>query len=123
MGQIKHLIYACLIIIVSFVAYTTLSSFSDVTIIKEKEAVELWRGTTTLVETPVNAEGKRLFQQHCQTCHGINKNFTGPALKGFTQRGPWTKRENIYKWIKNPAAFMSTNKYTQGLKQKYGVIR
>ena len=45
--------------------------------------------------------------------------MVGPALSGFTQRGPWTNRENIYAWIKNPSAFMAGNAYVQGLKTKY----
>ena len=71
----------------------------------------------------INAqEGKQLFQQNCQTCHALDKNLTGPALRGFTERGPWGDKENIYSWIKNPAAFMANDKYTQDLKAQYGVI-
>jgi len=71
----------------------------------------------------INAqEGKQLFQQHCQTCHSLDKQLTGPALRGFTERGPWGDKENIYKWIHNPAAFMATDKYTQDLKAQYGSI-
>ena len=68
------------------------------------------------------AEGKQLFQQNCQTCHALDKQLTGPALRGFTERGPWGDKENIYKWIHNPAAFMATDPYTQGLKAQYGSI-
>jgi len=68
------------------------------------------------------AEGKTLFQQNCQTCHALDKQLTGPALRGFTERGPWGDKENIYKWIHNPAAFMATDKYTQDLKNQYGSI-
>ena len=49
------------------------------------------------------AEGKTLFQQNCQSCHALDKNLTGPALRGVSGRGPWGDREEIYKWSKNPA--------------------
>jgi len=68
------------------------------------------------------AEGKQLFQQNCQTCHALDKQLTGPALRGFTQRGPWTEKQNVYDWIHNPAAFMQKDKYTQDLKAQYGSI-
>jgi len=68
------------------------------------------------------AEGKQLFQQQCQTCHALDKNLTGPALRGFKQRGPWGDQKEVYKWIHNPAAYMATNKYTQDLKNQYGAI-
>jgi len=68
------------------------------------------------------AEGKTLFQQNCQSCHALDKNLTGPALRGFVNRGPWGDREEIYKWIKNPAAYMAGDPYTKGLQQQYGAI-
>jgi len=71
----------------------------------------------TLIE-----EGKTLFQQSCRTCHGINKILTGPALRGFTQRGPWTNKQNIYDWIHYPAAFMSKDPYALNLKRQFGSI-
>ena len=33
--------------------------------------------------------GRAVFQQNCRTCHTLNTNLTGPALKGFKERGPW----------------------------------
>jgi cytochrome c2 len=68
------------------------------------------------------AEGKTLFQQNCQSCHSLDKNLTGPALRNFTNRGPWGDKEEIYKWIKNPAAYMANDPYTKGLQQQYGAI-
>lgn len=67
-------------------------------------------------------DGKQLFQQNCQTCHAINKNLTGPALAGLEERGPWADRENLYKWVHNPAAFIPTTPYTKALQAQYGQI-
>ncbi len=71
----------------------------------------------------INAQdGKAIFQQHCQSCHALDKNLTGPALRNFSSRGPWGDKQNIYDWIHNPAKFMANDQYTQGLKAQYGVI-
>jgi cytochrome c553 len=67
-------------------------------------------------------EGKSLFQQNCQSCHALDKRLTGPALRGFEARGPWSDRKQLHAWVHNPAAFMAKDPYTQGLKAEYGVI-
>jgi cytochrome c2 len=69
-----------------------------------------------------NAEGKSLFQQNCQTCHALDKKLTGPALRGFHERGPWGDVAEFTKWVKNPASYMKTNAYTQALQKEYGTI-
>jgi hypothetical protein len=37
-------------------------------------------------------------------------------------RGPWPDRKQLHAWVHNPAGFMATNAYTQGLKAEYGII-
>jgi mono/diheme cytochrome c family protein len=68
------------------------------------------------------AEGKQLFQANCQSCHSLDKALTGPALRGFKQRGPWADQKEVYKWVHNPAGYMASNAYTKGLQQQYGAI-
>jgi len=68
------------------------------------------------------ALGKNLFNSKCASCHAIFKDATGPGILGFEQRGPWSDREKLYAWIRNPLAFMKTDKYTQGLKEAYGSV-
>ena len=59
--------------------------------------------------------GQQLFQQNCQSCHALDKNLTGPALRGVTGRGPWAEdRANLVKWVHNPAAFIPTTPYFPG---------
>lgn len=65
-------------------------------------------------------DGKAIFQDNCASCHSVTKDLTGPALKGVTTRGPWTDRKKIYEWVHNPAKFMSSDPYTQGLKKQFG---
>jgi cytochrome c553 len=67
-------------------------------------------------------DGAQIFQSNCASCHAITKNLTGPALAGFESRGPWSDRKKVYDWVHNPAKFMATDPYTQGLKQQYGGV-
>ncbi|AEW02692.1 cytochrome C [Niastella koreensis] len=66
-------------------------------------------------------DGKVIFQNTCASCHSVFKDLTGPALGGVTSRGPWTDRKKLYEWVHNPSKFMTTDPYTQGLKQKFGI--
>ncbi|WP_207511353.1 c-type cytochrome [Longitalea luteola] len=65
-------------------------------------------------------DGRAIFQDNCASCHAVFKDLTGPALGGVTTRGPWTDRKKLYDWVHNPAKFMASDPYTQGLKQKFG---
>jgi mono/diheme cytochrome c family protein len=68
------------------------------------------------------AEGKQLFQQNCQTCHALDKKLTGPALRGFTSRGPWGDKQNIYDWVHNPSAFKEKDPYAKALVLEYSTV-
>ena len=61
------------------------------------------------------ADGEALFKANCASCHKIDKDFTGPALKGWKDRVP--AGEWIYKWIGNPGA--QTDPYATALKAKW----
>ncbi len=65
-------------------------------------------------------DGAAIFQSNCASCHSVTKDLTGPALHGVESRGPWADRKELYAWIHNPAKYMQSNEYTQGLKQKFG---
>ncbi|MBK8519423.1 MAG: c-type cytochrome [Chitinophagaceae bacterium] len=61
------------------------------------------------------ADVAALFKANCASCHKIDKDFTGPALKGWKDRVPgdgW-----IYKWMANPGA--QTDPYATALKAKW----
>ena len=65
-------------------------------------------------------DGRALFQTNCASCHNLYKPLTGPALIGFTARGPWPDRKQLHAWVHNPVAYMAKDPYTQGLKAQYG---
>lgn len=66
--------------------------------------------------------GQQIFAANCQSCHALDKVISGPALRGVTERGPWTDRANLHKWVHNPGAFIPTTPYTQDLQKTYGQI-
>ncbi len=52
-------------------------------------------------------DGEKLFKANCASCHKVDQNLTGPALKGVRER--WAgKEELLYLWIKNPNAAIAT---------------
>ncbi len=68
------------------------------------------------------AAGRAVFQSRCASCHSIFKEGTGPALAGFEDRHKWADRKELYKWIRNPSAYIVNDAYTRGLKDKYGSV-
>lgn len=60
----------------------------------------------------VNAQdGASLFKAKCNTCHMVDKNSTGPNLKGVKQK--WTdagEAEMLYEWVKNPQNLIASGK-------------
>jgi cytochrome c oxidase cbb3-type subunit 3 len=59
----------------------------------------------------VAQEGEQLFKSRCNTCHQIDKNLTGPKLKGVKQK--WAdagEGENLYAWISNSTALIASGK-------------
>ena len=54
------------------------------------------------------ADGEALFKANCSNCHKPDADYTGPALKGWSDREP--DKEWIYKWVANPAKMIAENK-------------
>lgn len=65
-------------------------------------------------------DGKTLFNQKCASCHQVFKPATGPALMNLEERHTWSDHDQLLSWIQNPAAYMASDPYTQGLKAQYG---
>lgn len=64
-------------------------------------------------------DGKALFQQKCASCHGIDRDLTGPALKGMLERVGGDK-QLLFSWIRNsPQVLASGNKYYNDLYNKW----
>ena len=67
-------------------------------------------------------DGKAIFSANCQTCHALDRQLTGPALRGVNERGPWTDRKNLIKWVHNPGGFIPTTEYTKNLAATFGQV-
>lgn len=82
-----------------------------------------WTDPQPLDSTPLqnsNELGRIIFRSKCNACHNIFTKMTGPQLAGLENRGPWKDRQQLLRWINNPARYMSTNPYVQGLRREYG---
>lgn len=51
-------------------------------------------------------QGAKVFKANCAACHKIDKDMTGPALKGAKAR--WEGKGDIYAWVKNSTAYLKT---------------
>lgn len=51
------------------------------------------------------AEGEKLFNANCTSCHAINEKVVGPALKDIDKR---QSEAWIIKWVKNPQAVIKS---------------
>lgn len=118
--QVSYIVYASLWLLLAAVIswfiemlpasqkHTAGPAFAD---INPKESLKVLSTTA--------AKGKTVFMQKCASCHNLYKKILGPGLAGFTQKEPWTIRQNVYDWIRNPPAFMERNEYARKLKEEY----
>lgn len=63
------------------------------------------------------ADGEALFKANCANCHKPDKDYTGPALQGWSTRVP--DAEWIYKWVANPAQMIASDAYSKTLFEKW----
>jgi len=67
----------------------------------------LWLGG----QKAIAQDGEQLFKAKCNTCHMVDKNSTGPNLKGVKQK--WTdagEAEMLYEWVANSEALIASGK-------------
>jgi cytochrome c2 len=59
-----------------------------------------------LSNTSMAADGENLFKSYCASCHKIEENYTGPALKGVRDR--WKDPKKLVAWIINNKKVLAT---------------
>jgi len=67
------------------------------------------------------ADGAALFKANCASCHKPDKDFTGPALKGWKDRipgGDW-----VYKWVNNSGDLRESEPYAKALFAKWNKVQ
>ncbi|MBN3584242.1 c-type cytochrome [Algoriphagus aestuarii] len=66
------------------------------------------------------AAGKAIFNANCKQCHKLDQKYTGPALRGATDRQP---AENVKKFIKNSQVVIgSGDSYYNDLYKEYNNV-
>ena len=114
----KHIFLAAVLLLA---AWATLSLLKT-SVIRPAAPVAENKATAKAAADAPASPGKTLFAANCGACHALDKELTGPALRGFTARGPWSDRKELYKWVHNPSAYMAKDPYTKALQQQYGAV-
>lgn len=73
--------------------------------------------TTTPGVGRAKSDGEQLFKINCSQCHQPNQDFTGPALKGATDR--WKDKNLLYEYVKNSQAVIEKDPYAKALFAKW----
>nr|WP_294861896.1 cbb3-type cytochrome c oxidase N-terminal domain-containing protein [uncultured Fluviicola sp.] len=66
--------------------------------------------------TMANSQGEALFKAKCNTCHAVDKNSTGPWLKGVKTK--WTDAGEgplLYEWVRNSGSLIAGGKSKMAL--------
>jgi len=74
-------------------------------------------GTNTNTNTVALEEGKTIFYGRCASCHMVNKEMTGPALRGVEDR--WPDKKKLYAFIRNSGELIKTDPYAKNLWLQY----
>jgi mono/diheme cytochrome c family protein len=118
--QVTHIIYAHLIL-ASLASIFLIANKLPSTLVTDNGPHPIDPGIVEM--KPALSEkakqGKVLFLAKCASCHRIDADLTGPALKDFEQRGPWADSTQLYAWISNPSSFIKKNEYARNLQQQY----
>lgn len=88
---------------------------------EEKDGEVVWTEPKPIADSmPVYIQGgKALFDANCSTCHGLDKDLTGPALYGVEHRGPWVDRKELFAFTRNTAEYIPLSAYAWCLTRKY----
>jgi mono/diheme cytochrome c family protein len=73
-------------------------------ILQKLQSVLIFVAFFSIAQMAQAQDGKALFNAKCASCHAIDKQLVGPALKGVEDR--WDDRKMIYEWIRNSAALI-----------------
>ena len=85
---------------------TILKLFKQVSVSKVFLAVLIFSFSLNISAQEIDiTKGKSLFNANCASCHKLNKNLVGPALKGVSAK---YDKDWLYSWIKNSAALIKS---------------
>lgn len=65
-------------------------------------------------------DGKALFNSKCASCHQLDKDLTGPKLRGIIDQEPYSgDMAKMYNWIRNVPTLLKTDQHYIDLKKKF----
>lgn len=70
-------------------------------ILQKLQSVLIFVAFFSIAQLAQAQDGKALFNAKCASCHAIDKQLVGPALKGVEDR--WDDKKMIYEWVRNSA--------------------
>ena len=73
-------------------------------ILQKLQSVLIFVAFFSIAQLAQAQDGKALFNAKCASCHAIDKQLVGPALKGVEDR--WDDKKMIYEWVRNSAALI-----------------
>jgi len=118
--QVLYITYAHLLLAIVAGGIVFIQKISSTSFSKQVQEESISKTEELAIAlSPAAAAGKSLFLSKCQSCHVPGKKMIGPDLIGFTSRGPWSDRKNVYAWLRNPQAFIEKNEYTRNLLKEY----
>ena len=120
MKQVRFIAIASMILVLLAITYSFFQPLINSKSFKETEPVVNVPPPPVIKETQY-PEGKVLYEQNCQVCHPKFK--THNWVKGFTERGQWTIRENLYQYIRDPDAFVKKDPYAKALREAFGAAK
>ncbi len=71
-------------------------------ILQKLQSVLIFVAFFSIAQMAQAQDGKALFNAKCASCHAIDKQLVGPALKGVEDR--WDDKKMLYEWVRNSAA-------------------
>lgn len=122
MNQIKHLLFACLVLISIVLGFVLVRTIYSAKPAASGPIPYDYLDSDTIPLPSKLVKGQQLFSHACGSCHALHKDISAPALHGVTKRGPWKDRKNLYSWVRDPAGFMAKDPYTKRLKEQYGYV-
>ncbi|MES1220553.1 MAG: c-type cytochrome [Bacteroidota bacterium] len=68
-------------------------------------------------------DGKALFMSKCASCHQLDKDATGPMLRGIIDKPPYNGDVNlVIHWLRNVNSLVTSDPHYADLKTKFGSL-
>ncbi|HMK24917.1 MAG TPA: c-type cytochrome [Chitinophagaceae bacterium] len=68
-------------------------------------------------------DGKALFNSKCASCHQLDKDATGPMLRGIIDKDPYNgDMSKIENWVRHVNTLVNTDPHYKDLKAKFGSL-